>query len=119
LKGRLIMGQWHRAIAGEVCQGCGDTLEEGQDAFTFDKENLCEGCYEDAQDCSIDFDDYSDQDYDLDFADPGGNSALRAATPNNPRNQPCPTCGDENVLTPADVALHYQCNRCADQAEGG
>jgi hypothetical protein len=52
------------------------------------------------------------------FADPGGNSALRAETPTNPRNLPCPTCGEENVLTPKDVAKHYQCNRCADEAEG-
>jgi len=52
------------------------------------------------------------------FADPGGNSALRAASKSNPRNRPCPTCGAENVLTPADVQLHYQCNRCSDMAEG-
>ena len=52
------------------------------------------------------------------FADPGGRSALRAATRNNPRNRPCPTCGTENVLTPKDVALGYQCNRCADRDEG-
>lgn len=52
------------------------------------------------------------------FADPGGKSALRAATLRNPRNLPCPTCGAENVLTPADVAKGYQCNGCAD-AEGG
>jgi|TARA_Y100000310_G_scaffold341947_1_gene443018 hypothetical protein len=53
------------------------------------------------------------------FADPGGNSALRRAHKGNPRNLPCPTCGDENVLTPADRALGYQCNRCADAAEMG
>lgn len=53
------------------------------------------------------------------FADPGSNSALRAATKNNPRNLPCPNCGTENVLTPADRAAGYQCNRCADAAEGG
>jgi hypothetical protein len=52
------------------------------------------------------------------FADPGGNSALRAATPDNPRNLPCPTCGAENRLTPADRALGYQCDDCADRAEG-
>ena len=56
---------------------------------------------------------------DEDFADPGGNSSLRAATKNNPRNLPCPTCGDENVLTPKDRALGYQCDRCADRAEMG
>ncbi len=53
------------------------------------------------------------------FADPGGRSALRAATKKNPRNRPCPTCGAKNVLTPLDVARHYQCDRCADQAERG
>ena len=53
------------------------------------------------------------------FADPGGTSALHAVGPNNPRNQPCPTCGTENVLTPADVASGYQCDRCADALEMG
>ena len=53
------------------------------------------------------------------FQDPGGNSALRRATPHNPRNLPCPTCGKPNRLTPADAALGYQCDRCADQAEFG
>lgn len=58
-------------------------------------------------------DDYSD------FADPGGRSALRAATRSNPRNLPCPTCGRKNTLTPKDRALGYQCDRCADLAERG
>ena len=53
------------------------------------------------------------------FADPGGNSALRAATDSNPRDLPCPTCGEENRLTPKDVSLGYQCNFCADQDERG
>ena len=53
------------------------------------------------------------------FADPGGRSALRAATYDNPRNLPCPSCGGENLLTPADRARGYQCNYCADQAERG
>lgn len=53
------------------------------------------------------------------FAEPGGNSALRAASETNPRNQPCPTCGAENVLTPADVARGYQCDACADMQERG
>lgn len=53
------------------------------------------------------------------FADPGGGSALRAATRDNPRNLPCPTCGAENMLTPADVRRHYQCDSCADRDEGG
>ncbi len=53
------------------------------------------------------------------FADPGGNSALRASNRSNPRNLPCPTCGEPNRLTPADVARHYQCDVCADRAEQG
>jgi ribosomal protein L37AE/L43A len=65
-----------------------------------------------------DFDDFDDFD-DCDFAEPGGRSALRRATRANPRVYPCPTCGRENMLTPADVARGYQCNRCADAAEGG
>ena len=48
------------------------------------------------------------------FRDPGGRSALRAG-----RLQfPCPTCGRENMLTAADKARGYQCDRCADADEG-
>lgn len=53
------------------------------------------------------------------FADPGGRSALRAATKRNPRNLPCPNCGRPDMLTPADQARGYQCDICADQAERG
>lgn len=66
-------------------------------------------------------DPYDDPDDPIDgvgFADPGGNSALRAATPDNPRDQACPTCDTPNVLTPLDIARGYQCDRCADRAEG-
>ena len=44
-------------------------------------------------------------------------SALRRATQGNPRNLPCPQCGEANTLTPKDVALHYICDHCADAAE--
>lgn len=57
-------------------------------------------------------------DYDPDFQDPGGRSALRRATRGNPRNRPCPSCGRKRVLTPRDVALGYQCDHCADRDEG-
>lgn len=62
--------------------------------------------------------DYDRDDYEDDFAEPGSNSALRAATDDNPRNLPCPTCRWPNRLTPADVQRGYQCNRCADAFEG-
>lgn len=52
------------------------------------------------------------------FADPGGNSALRAVSKRNPRNLPCPTCKQPNRLTPKDKRLGYQCDQCADMAEG-
>lgn len=53
------------------------------------------------------------------FADPGGRSALRAAGPGNPRNVSCPACHRPARLTPADEALGYQCDDCADMAEYG
>jgi hypothetical protein len=53
------------------------------------------------------------------FADPGGRSALRAATKSNPRIHPCPTCERPNMLTPLDVRRGYQCDSCADRAERG
>ncbi len=65
-----------------------------------------------------DYDDFGDYEG-PEFADPGGNSALRAATRNNPRNLPCPTCEQPNRLTPADVAQGYQCDPCADRDEMG
>lgn len=68
---------------------------------------------------------YEDWEYDFDdadrmeFADPGGKSALRAAGPGNPRNLPCPTCEHPNRLTSADASRGYQCDRCADACENG
>lgn len=72
--------------------------------------------------CGDDYDDYDEWEEEdglidgVGFAQEG--SALRAETPSNPRNESCPTCGAENVLTPADVAKGYQCDRCADRDEG-
>lgn len=60
-----------------------------------------------------------DHDDEMRFADPGGRSALRAAGKGNRRNLPCPNCGARNRLTPADRALGYQCDSCADRAEQG
>jgi hypothetical protein len=92
------------------CGECGDPLTEEDD-------DLCYECS--YRECG---EDYDDEDYLIDgvgFADPGGNSSLRAATEDNPRDCPCPTCGAENVLTRIDVEHHHQCNRCADAAERG
>lgn len=52
------------------------------------------------------------------FADPGSGSALRAETPENPRDLPCPSCHEPNRLTRIDKARGYQCDQCADAAEG-
>lgn len=62
---------------------------------------------------------YEDREDRSEFAEPYGNSALRRAKRGNPRNLPCPTCGEPNRLTPKDRALGYQCNACADRDEGG
>lgn len=62
-----------------------------------------------------DEDDFREEEFEF----PGQNSALRRATPSNPRNLPCPTCGQPNRLTPKDRALGYQCDSCADRVERG
>ena len=54
-------------------------------------------------------------DYDPGFADPGGNSALRAGK----RIHPCPTCKQKNRLSAEDKRRGYQCDPCADRAERG
>jgi hypothetical protein len=66
----------------------------------------------------IPYDEDSEERDQCDFAEPGGRSSLRAARKGNPRNRTCPTCKTPNVLTPRDVQLGYQCNRCADRDEG-
>lgn len=60
-----------------------------------------------------------DDEFRMEFADPGGNSALRAASSTNQRTLPCPNCGAPNRLTPKDRDLGYQCDTCADAAERG
>lgn len=75
---------------------------------------------EDDEDFDQDYDGPDEDEDDLsEFANPGGNSALRAATHDNPRNLPCPTCKREDMLTPKDKARGYQCDRCADALERG
>ena len=72
-------------------------------------------------------DDEDDEDEDEDnypidgvgFADPGGVSALRAETEDNPRDRPCPTCGEPNRLTRIDEMRGYQCDRCSEIEERG
>jgi len=82
-------------------------------------------CDDEDEDYEAEWERYNDPDHPdylidgVGFADPGGNSALRAATRGNPRIHPCPTCGRPNMLTPIDVQRGYQCDRCADMAERG
>jgi hypothetical protein len=94
-----------------------DTADEenNPDDYDFDQDELMHPIHN--EDGSYDLESHTLIDG-VGFADPGGRSALRAATPTNPRNLPCPTCGRENVLTPLDKAHGYQCDACADAAEG-
>lgn len=93
----------------------GDDFEDEED---FDQEiEELNAHMDDSRESWVDFE-HNDLIDGVGFADPGGNSSLRAATPNNPRDQPCPTCGTENVLTRIDKRRGYQCDRCADAAEG-
>ncbi len=117
---------WEKACGDETCCECDAQLEDGEDMYVASGagcETYCEGCYEDMSDAEcFDDRDYGDDDsYLIDgvgFADPGGHSSLRAATKDNPRDCDCPTCGAENVLTRIDRQRGYQCDRCADKAEG-
>lgn len=61
---------------------------------------------------------YDEDDDRSEFADPGGRSALRAACKGNPRIYSCPTCKRRRMLTRKDKDLGYQCDICADHAEG-
>ncbi len=76
-----------------------------------------EGDRDDA-DHEDDLGDLGDDD-EVDFADPEGRSALRAASRTNPRIFPCPTCRQPNRLTAQDVSAGYQCDTCADNSERG
>lgn len=89
------------------CEGCGDAL-------VFREGDFCLDCREHD---GLDFLDFLDDMHT--FADPNGHSALRAANASNPRNLPCPTCGEQNRLTPIDVSCGYQCDSCADALERG
>jgi hypothetical protein len=89
-------------------------IREDKHMPTYDDENFDEDYESDDYNLGID----SDFGYDCSFADPGGRSSLRAESESNPRNLPCGNCGEPDRLTPKDVALHYQCDQCADRAEG-
>lgn len=68
----------------------------------------------------IDFNDDYDDFYDEianRFQDPGGVSSLHRVTSTNRRDQPCPTCKQEDAITLKDVHHGYQCDRCADDDE--
>lgn len=102
------------------CVNC----EEEFDSEDLDEHGFCHECSEEEARNDGAFDSrYCDEDdYRIDgvgFADPGGNSALRAETHENPRNLPCPNCGEPDRLTPLDRARGYQCDSCANQAERG
>ena len=88
------------------CSDCGTSLSVGTKAKWYGRGKVYGlDCH--SRDSSGGAVDYS-------FRDPGGQSALRAGS----RRFPCPTCHREDMLSAADVKMHYQCDRCADAAEG-
>lgn len=95
-----------------ICPSCGHEND-------FEDTALVEGKVEDTYHDDF-FGTYDNYEIDgVGFADPGGKSALRAATKDNPRNLSCPNCGEPNRLTPIDQQQGYQCDTCADQIEMG
>jgi NMD protein affecting ribosome stability and mRNA decay len=95
-----------------LCRSCGERLEKGE-------EDYCAECYADRAAMHSIIDEDDDLIDGVGFADPGGNSALRAATRENPRSSPCPECGEPNRLTRIDVLRGYCCDACADAKERG
>lgn len=105
------------------CTNCGKAMDTTDlDDTVFCDEHCEDEYYDGIAEEEGGYDAFFGPDYDYgdgpDFQDPGGRSALRRSTSDNPRIHPCPACGRPNALTPADVQLGYQCDRCADQAEG-
>lgn len=102
----------------EVCRECGDSE-------VTDDDGLCDECRDDQREATRAAHDEGrdwDEDWQIDgvgFADPGGRSALRAATADNPRIYACPTCKKRNRLTRIDKERSYQCDECADRLERG
>jgi hypothetical protein len=78
----------------------------------------CPHCSKPSSRCGCELDGPDDIDG-VGFADPGGGSALRAATCFNPRDRPCPSCHRAGMLTRIDVQRGYQCDYCANAAERG
>lgn len=111
----------------DQCCFCGDDFTDDDDITYFKGSPCHDECYQGRMDDARvaqeeGYWDNGHDDYLIDgvgFADPGGRSALRAATESNPRNLPCPNCGEPNRLTPLDRARGYQCDACADQVERG
>jgi hypothetical protein len=131
-RGALEIGEGIRTSTGPIdtldCMRCEEGIDlTGEHAATVDEVRGFVADHRDCQprDCQpheVDYDEdyergYVDDDRSM-FADPGGRSALRAETEDNPRDLPCPTCDEPNRLTPADARLSYQCDRCADRDEG-
>lgn len=104
----------------------GERIDESYSGFSWRNggyHDSIEDCREEIEDAAYEERRFFDPDFDdidgVGFADPGGRSALRAATDDNPRNRPCPTCRCANRLTSIDVARGYQCDSCADRDERG
>jgi len=104
-----------------ACRGCGEEYPSEELGAEWCCSDECREDYEngDAESFGPDYFDAPRFTGEPGFANPGGNSALRAASAANPRSLPCPNCGAANRLTPADKARGYQCDPCADRAEMG
>lgn len=102
--GDMYDEQYEREYAWESSMA-----EDGPDGRDFS------GDEDDDEDCDDDYIGDPEDEDNVQFADPGGNSSLRAG----PRTERCPTCKFPNRLTVEDVRLGYQCDTCANAQERG
>lgn len=108
-----IVTQAMTKIAG-FCDSCGRDWDRCQCEICPSCENTLAKCTcNESEEEPWGEDNWDDDDRSM-FADPGGHSALRAGE----REYSCPTCGEPNRLTKEDKRLGYQCDACADRAEG-
>lgn len=86
-----------------------------------EREGEFDESFGDDPDDDSDIEDGVDDDFDdhngFEFTIPCCDSNIRDATPDRPRNLPCPTCCKPERLSAAEIVAGYECDECAHRVE--